>query len=323
MALFLNTAFIILGFILLIKGADFMVSGASSFAKKFNVSEIAIGLTIVAMGTSAPELVVNLVSGSQGLDDVVFGNLIGSNIFNLFLILGIAGTIRPLIVQSETVWKEIPFSMGVVILLFILVNDQFFFGQEFNSAGYIDGFILLLLFVSFIYYVFYNVKNNNHILDMPDETKIYNHWVTLLMILGGITGLVLGGKLVVDNAVDIARSFELSEKLIGLTILAAGTSLPELATSAVAAYRNRADIAIGNVIGSNIFNLTFILGINSIVKPLNYNTQLNLDFYVLIGGSILLFIFMFTLKNKKLDRWEAILFLFTFLAYLTYIFIRK
>lgn len=323
MGLLLDTALIILGFILLIKGADFMVSGASSFAKRFNVSEIAIGLTIVAMGTSAPELVVNLVSGAQGLDDAVFGNLIGSNIFNLFLILGIAGTIRPLVVQSETVWKEIPFSMGLVIVLFIMVNDSFFFGSEENTSGLVDGFILLLLFVSFIYYVFYNVKNNNHIIDVPDEIPVHNNWITLLMILGGITGLVLGGKLVVDNAVDIARSFNLSEKLIGLTILAAGTSLPELATSAVAAYRNRADIAIGNVIGSNIFNLTFILGINSVVSPLVFNTEMNFDFYVLIGGSILLFIFMFTLKSKKLDRWEAILFLATFLAYMTYIFIRK
>jgi len=300
-----------------------MVSGASSFAKRFNVSEIAIGLTIVAMGTSAPELVVNLVSGSQGLDDVVFGNLIGSNIFNLFLILGIAGVIRPLIVQSETVWKEIPFGMGLVIILFILVNDTFFFGSEDNTAGLIDGIVLVLLFIAFIYYVFYNVKNNNHIIDIPDETPIYSHWVTLLMILGGITGLVIGGKLVVDNAVDIARSFDLSEKLIGLTILAAGTSLPELATSAVAAYRNRADIAIGNVIGSNIFNFTFILGISALVGPLHFNTEMNFDFYVLIGGSIMLFIFMFTLKRKKLDRWEAILYLVAFAAYASYIFIRK
>jgi cation:H+ antiporter len=321
--LLINTAFITLGFILLIKGADFMVSGASSFAKRFNVSEIAIGLTIVAMGTSAPELVVNLVSGSQGLDDVVFGNLIGSNIFNLFLILGIAGVIRPLIVQSETVWKEIPFGMALVIIIFILVNDAFFFGSEQNSSGLVDGFILLLLFIAFIYYVFYNVKTNKVELDNSVETPIYSHWVTLFMILGGITGLVIGGKLVVDNAVEIARSFELSEKLIGLTILAAGTSLPELATSAVAAFRNRADIAIGNVIGSNRFNLTFILGINSVVSPINFNTQMNFDLYVLIGGSILLFIFMFTLKSKKLDRWEAILFLATFVAYVFYIFIRK
>lgn len=300
-----------------------MVSGASSFAKRFHVSEIAIGLTIVAMGTSAPELVVNLVSTSQGLDDVVFGNLIGSNIFNLFLILGIAGTIRPLVVQSETVWKEIPFSMVVVILLFILVNDRFFFGAAENVAGLIDGIILVGLFALFIFYVFYHVKHHSHMIDSPQETPIYNHWTTLLLILGGITGLVLGGKLVVDNAVDIARSFNLSEKLIGLTILAAGTSLPELATSAVAAYRNRADIAIGNVIGSNIFNLTFILGLNSIIKPVLFNAELNVDFYVLIGGSVMLFIFMFTLKNKKLDRWEAILYLAIFMAYISFIFFRK
>src|SRR5690554_402335 len=175
-----------------------MVSGASSFAKRFSVSDLAIGLTIVAMCTSAPELVVNLVSGSQGLDDIVFGNLIGSNIFNLFFILGIAGVIRPLVVQSETVWKEIPFSVGVLLVLFILVNDSFFFTRDSNTSGLIDGIILLILFGAFLYYVFRSVKKTNQVPDKSNETPIYSHWLTLLMILGGITGLVIGGKLVVD-----------------------------------------------------------------------------------------------------------------------------
>lgn len=300
-----------------------MVNGASSFAKRFNVSELTIGLTIVAMGTSAPELVVNLVSGSQGLDDIVFGNLIGSNIFNLFFILGIAGVIRPLVVQSKTVWREIPFSIGIVLVLFILVNDSFFFTSDANTSGWVDGVILLVLFAAFIYYVFHSVNKTNQVPDTSNETAIYSHWITLLMILGGITGLVIGGKLVVDNSVSIARSFNWSERLIGLTILAAGTSLPELATSAVAAYRNRADIAIGNVIGSNIFNLTFILGLNSLMNPLDFNTEMNFDFYVLIGGTIMLFVFMFTLKKKKLDRWEAILLLLAFSLYMTYVIIRN
>ncbi|MBK6265406.1 calcium/sodium antiporter [Marivirga sp. S37H4] len=319
----INSGLVIIGFVLLLKGADYMVSGASSLAKKFNVSELAIGLTIVAMGTSAPELVVNLVSGSQDLDDVVYGNIIGSNIFNLFLVLGLCGVIKPLVVQSDTVWKEIPFSMGLVFVFFILTNDVLFFGSESNKLGTIDSIILLLLFVGFLYYVFYNVKHNKHEINMPDNLRPHSNLATFLMIFGGIAGLIIGGKLVVDNAVEIARSFQLSEKLIGLTILAAGTSLPELAASAVAAYKGRADIAVGNIIGSNIFNITFILGLNSLITPLDYNVDFNADLYFLMGGAVLLFLFMFTMTKRKLDRWEAILYLLGFIGYMIYIFIRK
>lgn len=300
-----------------------MVSGATSFAKKFNVSELAIGLTIVAMGTSAPELVVNLVSGSQGLDDVVFGNIIGSNIFNLFLILGLCGTIRPLLVQSNTVWKEIPFSMILFMVFFILVNDSLLFNSSTSTLSSIDGIILLLLFATFLYYVFYNVKNHKHEIGVPDNLQQKSNLTTFLLIFGGIAGLIIGGKLVVDNSVEIARSFQVSEKLIGLTILAAGTSLPELAASAVAAYRGKADIAVGNVIGSNIFNITFILGLNSLISPLSYNLDFNFDLYFLIFGSVLLFLFMFTLNKKKLDRWESILYIIGFAVYMVYVFIRK
>ncbi|PTB97862.1 sodium:proton exchanger [Marivirga lumbricoides] len=318
-----NCGLIILGFILLLKGADFMVSGATSFAKKFNVSELSIGLTIVAMGTSAPELVVNLVSGSQGLDDVVFGNIIGSNIFNLFLILGLCGTIKPILVQSNTVWKEIPFSLILFIVFFLLINDSLLFQSDVNILSTIDGIILLLLFVSFLYYVFYNVKNQKHQTEVTENIKQKSNLITFLLIFGGIVGLIIGGKLVVDNSVEIARNFNVSEKLIGLTILAAGTSLPELAASVVAAYRGKADIAVGNVIGSNIFNITFILGLNSVISPLTYNLDFNFDLYFLIGGSAFLFLFMFTLNKKKLDRWESILFIIGFAVYMVFIFIRK
>lgn len=323
MELIFNCGLIILGFILLLKGADFMVSGATSFAKKFNVSELSIGLTIVAMGTSAPELVVNLVSGSQGLDDVVFGNIIGSNIFNLFLILGLCGTIKPILVQSNTVWKEIPFSLILFIVFFLLINDSLLFQSDVNILSTIDGIILLLLFVSFLYYVFYNVKNQKHQTEVTENIKQKSNLITFLLIFGGIVGLIIGGKLVVDNSVEIARNFNVSEKLIGLTILAAGTSLPELAASVVAAYRGKADIAVGNVIGSNIFNITFILGLNSVISPLTYNLDFNFDLYFLIGGSAFLFLFMFTLNKKKLDRWESILFIIGFAVYMVFIFIRK
>lgn len=323
MEILINSSLVIIGFVLLLKGADFLVTGASSFAKKFNVSELAIGLTIVAMGTSAPELVVNLVSSSQGYDDVVFGNIIGSNIFNLFFILAICAIIKPIVVQSESVWKEIPFAMVLVFLFFVLANDSLIFGSAINELNRVDGIILLTLFFAFLAYVYFTIKNKKEELSTPDTSKVYSNWITLLMVLGGLAGLIIGGKLVVDNAVLIARSFNISEKLIGLTIIAAGTSLPELAASAVAAFKGKSDIAIGNIIGSNIFNLTFILGFNSTLTPLTYSTGFNFDVYVLMGGSVALFLFMFTLKKKKLDRREAFLFLLAFVAYMTYIIIRK
>lgn len=314
--------FILIGFILLIKGADFMVSGAASFAKKFKVSEIVIGLTIVAMGTSAPEMAVNIISGSKGLDDIIFGNIIGSSLFNLLLILGIAGIIKPLKVNSNTVWKEIPFSLSLCLIFFILVNDVFFFGSEKNQIGTLDAILLLTCFIGFLIYIFKSIKDNSAFA-FQNKSKSYSSLRTFIMIFGGIAGLVIGGKMVVDHAVEIARTMAISEKMIGLTILAAGTSLPELATSVVAAYRGKADIAIGNVIGSNIFNISLILGINGLLKNIEYNTAFNTDMIFLIAGSFMLFVFMFTMKRRKLDRWESILYLLAFISYLIFVFYRK
>ncbi|WP_185152793.1 calcium/sodium antiporter [Fulvivirga aurantia] len=320
MAVALYFALIILGFALLIKGADFLVSGASSLAKRFNISELAIGLTIVALGTSAPELVVNIISGSQGYSEVVFGNIIGSNIFNLFLILGVAGTIYPLAVQKKTVLRELPFLLFVTLILFYLVNDSLFHNEPLNKSSSIDGFILLGLFMVFLIYVFYNMKSG---LAEENNIKIYTPLITGLRIVGGLIGLIVGGKLVVDNAVEVANIYEVSEKLIGLTIIAAGTSLPELATSAVAAYKKQADIAIGNVVGSNIFNILLVLGVSTMISPLQYNSELNTDMYMLIAGTVMLLLFMFTVNKKKLDRRESFLYLLSFIGYMIYLFIRK
>ena len=321
MALLLHFALIIVGFVLLIKGAGALVGGASSLAKKFNISELAIGLTIVALGTSAPELVVNIISGTEGHSDVVFGNIIGSNIFNLFLILGVSGTIYPLVVQRNTVLKELPFSLFITLLLFYLINDTMFDKGTSDQLNFTDAVILAILFGLFLAYVFFSMKSSPE----GDESniKIYGGLSTTLRILGGLAGLILGGKLVVDNAVDVARVFDVSEKLIGLTIIAAGTSLPELATSAVAAYKKQADIAIGNVIGSNIFNILFVLGITGLITPLKYDPTLNIDIYILLGGAVLLLLFMFTINKKKLDRWEALLYLLTFIGYMVFLFMRK
>ncbi len=253
-----NLLLIAVGFVLLIKGADYLVNGASSLAKRFNVSDIAIGLTIVAMGTSAPELVVNLISGSVS-HDVVFGNIIGSNVFNIFLILGISALIYPLSVQKNALWKEIPYSLLATIIFLILVNDQFFLGKENNSLTVTDAIILLFMFGLFLLYIFMNLTRNPEEAESLDDIQIFSSVKTVLMIVGGTGGLIFGGKIIVDNAVEVAEIFGVSQKLIGLTILAAGTSLPELATSAVAAYQRKSDLAIGNIVGSNIFNLLLVL----------------------------------------------------------------
>lgn len=309
-----------LGFALLIKGADYLVKGASALARKFNVSELVIGLTIVALGTSAPELVVSIVSSSKGLNEVVYGNVIGSNIINIYLILGVSAIIYPIVVQRSTIRIEIPYSLLAIVLLFILVNDDLLWGNE-NYFGRIDAFILLAFFSVFLYYVFKNMKRDPEAAAVVEKQPL-SMWVTIAMIVGGMLGLVFGGQLVVDNAVVIARNFNLSDKLIGLTIIAAGTSLPELATSAVAAFRKNSDISIGNVVGSNIFNILFVLAISGVISPMEYNANLNVDIYVLMGGTILLFV-LFLGKTSKLTRGEALILLLGYVAYVAYLIWRE
>jgi len=306
------------GFVCLIFGANWLVDGASSLAKKYNVSDLAIGLTIVAFGTSAPELVVNIVGSVKGYSDIVVGNIVGSNNFNLFIILGISGLILPISVQSSTAWKEIPISLFVAVLMLFLINDFTF--SEPSSLGRLDGVLMLILFLLFLYYVFNQLKNDSSIQSdiLPKSTtKI---WV---LIAVGLSGLVIGGHLVVTNAVNVANSLGVSEKIIGLTIVAAGTSLPELVTSVVAAIKKNSDIAIGNVIGSNVFNILLILSISSIINPIEFNPKFNLDLYILIGGTVFLLIAMVTGKRKKIDRWEAALLLAFYVSYTAFLIVRE
>ncbi|WP_026966459.1 calcium/sodium antiporter [Algoriphagus terrigena] len=311
----IQIALLLVGLVLLVKGADWLVDGASVLAKKKNVSDLAIGLTIVAFGTSAPELVVNAVAASGNYPDIVFGNIIGSNNFNLFIILGISGLIIPLSVQSSTVWKEIPYSLFAAILIFFLANNYLIGNSE--GLSRLDAAILLGLFLVFLYYVATQLKTDPsaEILEVKDYSTL-KIWVLIFL---GLAGLVGGGKLVVDNAVAMAQSLGVSEKIIGLTIVAAGTSLPELATSVVAAMRKNTDIAIGNIIGSNIFNIFLILGVSGLIRPLAYNASFNTDLYILAGGTIFLFLAMFTGKRHRLDRWEAILLLVVYLGYTGYL----
>lgn len=305
---------VIIGFACLIFGANWLVDGASTLAKKFKISDLAIGLTIVAFGTSAPELVVSVIGSINGYSDIIVGNIVGSNNFNLFIILGISGLILPITVQSSTAWKEIPISLLVTVISLFFINDFFFSEPSFLSRT--ESIFMLLLFFLFLYYVFRQMKNEPSVETEYVQKSTLKIWGLILI---GLSGLIFGGQLVVINSVNIANSLGVSEKIIGLTIVAAGTSLPELITSIVAATKRNSDIAIGNVIGSNIFNILLILSISGVVMPIEYNPKFNLDFYILIGGTIFLIVAMFTGKRKRLDRWEAAILLGFYLCYTAYL----
>lgn len=317
--MFLNVIWLIVGFALLLKGADFLVMGASALARKFNVSELVIGLTVVAFGTSAPELIVGIVSAMQGYNDVTFGNVIGSNLFNLFMILGLSAAVYPVTVQHSTIVKEIPYTIIAAIMVLLLANDHLFTSNRPNQLGTIDSMIMLAFFAYFMYYAFKNMKNDEP--DIPGEHKMYSLWKIILLIAGGLAGLIIGGKMSVDNAVDIAHILGISERIIGLTIIAAGTSLPELATSAVAAYRKNSDIAVGNVVGSNIFNIFLVLPASALIHPLPFSLTFNIDLTVLIGGTFLLLFFTYTGKKAIIDRWQGSILALGFMAYTTWLIV--
>jgi len=306
------------GFVFLIKGADFLVEGASSIARRYHVSDLVIGLTIVAFGTSMPELFVNIVASARGNAGIAVGNVIGSNIANVFLILGTAAIICPLTVGRGTVWKEIPFSLMAAGVLGCLANDQLIDGAGRSALTRIDGLILLCFFVVFIYYSVSIAKKIEGMEEHVPE-KIRSVTMALIMIGSGLAGLALGGDWIVKGAVYIAVKSGMSESLVGLTIVAVGTSLPELATSAMAAYKKNVEIAVGNVVGSNIFNIFYVLGLSSIIKPIPFKTESNSDVGVLILSNLLLFMFMFTGKKQILERWEGALFLIAYAGYISFL----
>lgn len=316
----LPIAFLIIGLIVLVKGADFLVDGGSSLAKKLKVSPLVIGLTIVAFGTSAPELIVNIVASFKGTADIAIGNVIGSNISNIFLILGICAIIYPLAVKKGTTWKEIPLSLLAAIMLGVLANDILIDKTESSALSRIDGIVLSSFFIIFLVYTFGIAR------DFPgkrrDTIQEFGPLKTTMLILGGLLGLMIGGELIVENATSIARHFGVSEFLIGVTIIAVGTSLPELAASAVAAYKRNADIAVGNIIGSNIFNIFFVLGISATIKPLPFRASQNLDIMMVIIASLLLFVWMFIGKKHLIERWKGVVFVITYLAYLAFVIYR-
>jgi len=330
-SLLVSSIFIIVGFFLLVKGADFLVEGASAFAKGFGVSDIVIGLTIVSLGTSAPELVVNVGSAIKEAPDFIYGNVVGSNIFNGLFILGVAGLIYPLKVLKNTGRIEIPISILMIVAVFLMSNDLLFWGDAGIASGKagvlsrIDGFLLLIMFAAFLYYVFRNSKSEPQGGDIVKKMPVSQ---SALFIAIGTAGLVFGGNWVLEGSISIAETFSLSERLIGLTILAVGTSLPELATSVVAAMKKNSDIAVGNVVGSNIFNVLGILGLSAAIFPTPFDASTNFDLYVLIGSGVLLFAMLFIgTKSQKgfytLDKWQAALLLISYISYTTYLIVQE
>jgi cation:H+ antiporter len=307
----------VIGFVLLISGANILVEGSASIAKKLNISSIVIGLTIVAFGTSAPELIVNIFASVQGNTEIAIGNILGSNIVNILLILGVSSIIYPLATKENTVWKEIPLSLLAAILLGVMVNDTLIDGGTFSGLTRIDGIVFLAFFIIFLYYTFGISKVSGENTDL--EIKEMSYMKSSLYIVGGLLGLVFGGKWIVDGAIKIAEGFNVSQSLIGLTVVAIGTSLPELATSAVAAYKKQSDIAIGNVVGSNIFNIFWILGFSSVINPLPFSKDSVIDIIMTIVASLILFLIMFIGKKHTVERWQGVIMILIYIGYVAYL----
>lgn len=309
----------VVGFVFLIKGADLLVEGATSIGKKMNISSLVIGLTIVSFGTSLPELLVNLIASYNDSPDIGVGNVLGSNVANILLILGISALINPLPITKNTYFIEVPFSLTATLLVGFLANASLLGnkGTDFVISRY-DGFILLFFFVLFMGYV-YIVSKQRKSEFTNEEFKEMSNTRSVALILIGMVGLYFGGQWVVDGAIEIARTMGMSETFIGLTIIAIGTSLPELVTSAVAAFKKDTDIAVGNVVGSNIFNLLWILGLSSTLKPIPYDVISNSDIFMIIASSTALILAVVIGKRPVISRWEGFFFLVAYFWYITFL----
>ncbi len=308
----------IIGLVLLIKGADFLVDGSSSIARRLKVSNLVIGLTVVAFGTSSPELFVNTFASARGNAAIAVGNIVGSNIANIFLILGISAVIFPLAVEKSVVVKGIPLSFLAALLLWVLANDRLIEKDPSSALTRIDGFVFIFFFLVFLYYSFGAAKTIEAAKEHAPKRQ-YGMVKSSFLVTVGLCGLVLGGKWIVDGAVTIASSLGISQSLVGLTVVAVGTSLPELATSAMAAYKKNVEIAVGNVVGSNIFNIFFVLGVSSAIKPLPFQMTQNIDIGVMVFANVILFVSMFSGKKKLVDRWEGIAFILIYIAYIAFL----
>lgn len=308
--------FLVIGLIILVKGADYLIDGASSLARRFKISSLVVGLTVVALGTSLPELVISFFSASSGVSDIALGNVIGSNIANILLVMGIAAMIMPLKIAHSTIWREIPLSLGAILLLFILTNLSWV-GEINTRLTTIDGILLLGLFVYYTYHLWRTISADRASLDEgPKSIDALGLGKTFSFILIGIIGLIIGGQLTVDSTVTIARAFGVSDLLISTTIIAVGTSAPELITSGRAAMHKNSDLAVGNIIGSNIINILLVLGLTSTVWGVSLPRGINFDMIFLILASTLLLSFLFIGRKHELKRWQGLTFILSYIGYL-------
>ena len=305
---------LIVGFVVLILGANWLVDGATSVGIRAKLSPLIIGLTIVAFGTSLPELIVNIFSCARGSSGLAIGNIVGSNIMNILLILGVAATIYPIDVSRISIRRDIPVGFLATASLFLMAND-FFLGHS-NTINWVEGLVLILFAAGYLYLTM--VKNEKPDSEVEAVQIPLPWWKTILFLVLGIVGLYLGGELVSANAQLIAKAWGMSEAMIGLTVVAMATSLPELITSIVAATKKNAGIAIGNVLGSNILNIFVVLGISSLITPLQFDRQMNFTLIFLFAAQALMLLFVFTGKGRKLSRFEGFLMLVAFTGFMTY-----
>lgn len=304
------------GLLLILLGANYLVDGSSSIAKRFGISEFVIGLTIVGIGTSTPEMVVSFLSSFQGKADMAIGNIVGSNIFNTVTILGVTALIAPLTITRSNLRKDIPLNIGVTALLILLGMNLTIFGYGEDKLSRVDGIILLAIFAWYLYSSF---KSDTTDKDDEGEIKVLNATVSVLMIVGGLAGLIIGGKLFVNSATELARMFGVSDKFIAITVMAAGTSMPELATCVVAALKGRGQLALGNILGSNISNILLILGGAALINPLSFTGMTTVDLGTILLSSVFILLSAFLFKKKELDRAEGIILLMIEACYMWYL----
>lgn len=304
------------GLLLILLGANYLVDGSSSVAKRFGISEFVIGLTIVGIGTSTPEMVVSFMSSFQGKADMAIGNIVGSNIFNVVAILGITALIAPITITKSNLKKDIPLNIGVTLLLILLGMNYTIFGYGEDKLSRIDGIILLAIFAWYLYSSF---KSDTPDQDEEGGIKVLSMPVSILMIVGGLAGLIIGGKLFVNSATELARMFGVSDKFIAITVMAAGTSMPELATCAVAAFKGRGQLALGNILGSNISNILLILGGASLINPLSFTGMTTVDLGTILLSSVFIFLSAIFFKKKQLDRAEGVILLMIEFCYMWYL----
>jgi cation:H+ antiporter len=314
---------LILGLALILGGANFLTDGSAALAQRFRVPEFIVGLTIVAVGTSTPELVVSVLSAAAGNSDVAIGNIVGSNIFNVFLILGVCALIAPLPLTGGNIRRDLPFLTAVSVLLLLLTSDRLLGLGEVDAIGRIDGIVMLLLYIALIRYTIRAERRTAALATQATQTekpqRSRSLWLIVVMIGGGLAGLVFGGELFLDSATAIARALGVSESVIAITLVAGGTSLPELASSVVSLLKGKSEMALGNVIGSNIANILLILGLSATIHPLTLGGITRIDLLTVLLSSVLLFVTAFTFRRKAVDRWEGAIFLVIYALYIGYL----